>query len=67
VSPAARPALLQVRALATTLRPPLGLGGGAPGFGLKDISFSVAPGATVALLGQNGAGKTTLLRLLAGV
>ncbi|HYL56292.1 MAG TPA: ATP-binding cassette domain-containing protein [Gemmatimonadales bacterium] len=64
-----RPALLQARALATTLRPPLGLGGGrgAPGFELKDISFSVAPGATVALLGQNGAGKTTLLRLLAGV
>ena len=62
-----RPALLQVRALATTLRPPLGLGRSSLGFGLKDISFSVAPGATVALLGQNGAGKTTLLRLLAGV
>jgi len=66
VSPG-RPALLQVRALATTLRPPVGLRRAAPGFGLEGISFSVAPGETVALLGQNGAGKTTLLRLLAGV
>lgn len=34
---------------------------------LKDISFSVDPGACLALLGRNGAGKTTLLRILAGL
>ena len=32
-----------------------------------DVSFTVAPGETVALAGANGAGKTTLLRILAGV
>ena len=34
---------------------------------LDDVSFTVAPSETVALVGANGAGKTTLLRILAGV
>ncbi|MEU5474437.1 ABC-F family ATP-binding cassette domain-containing protein [Streptomyces lydicus] len=33
---------------------------------LGDVSFRVAEGASMALVGANGAGKTTLLRLLAG-
>lgn len=33
---------------------------------LGDISFSVAPGETIALLGPSGCGKTTILRLIAG-
>jgi heme ABC exporter ATP-binding subunit CcmA len=34
---------------------------------LRDIGFSVEPGACMALLGRNGAGKTTLLRIVAGL
>jgi len=34
---------------------------------LRDVSFTVAKGEIVALLGRNGAGKTTTLRSLAGL
>jgi heme exporter protein A len=34
---------------------------------LRDVSFTLAPGATLAVFGANGAGKTTLLRILAGL
>jgi heme exporter protein A len=32
---------------------------------LKDVTVSLEPGATLAVLGRNGAGKSTLLRILA--
>jgi ABC-type polysaccharide/polyol phosphate transport system ATPase subunit len=34
---------------------------------LRDVSFHVAPGSAVGLVGRNGSGKTTLLRLLSGI
>ena len=34
---------------------------------LQDVSFTVAKGSILALLGRNGAGKTTLIKLMLGM
>ena len=34
---------------------------------LKDVSFEVAHGATLGIIGSNGSGKTTMLKCLTGI
>ena len=34
---------------------------------LRDVSFSVADGASLGIIGRNGAGKSTILKILAGI
>ncbi|MEL6869796.1 MAG: ABC transporter ATP-binding protein [Pseudomonadota bacterium] len=34
---------------------------------LRDVSISITPGQSLALVGENGAGKTTLIKLLTGM
>lgn len=36
-------------------------------FALKDVSFSINRGESVALIGRNGSGKSTMLKIIAGV
>ena len=59
MSASADPTLLEVEDLRVTY--------GGSVLALDSVSFSVAPGDAVALVGANGAGKTTVLRALTGL
>lgn len=39
----------------------------APGYAVKDISFTIKSGETIAFVGPSGSGKTTLVKLLVGL
>lgn len=59
--------LLDVKQLSKRFTDRLGLFRSQDFYAVKDVSFSLYAGQTLAIIGENGAGKSTLAKLLAGI
>ena len=66
-SPAAVEPVIEVRGLFKTFASHRlgGRGGGVPA--VRDVSFRLEPGRTLALVGESGSGKTTVARMIVGL
>lgn len=53
--------------LVESLKSPFGRSKGEKFFALKDVSFEIAPGDVVGIVGRNGAGKSTVLKILSRI
>ena len=40
---------------------------GSESYAIKDVSFTIEPNETVAIVGENGSGKSTLIKLITGI